>query len=489
MKKIDRQKIDEMCITVGETIRQAMEIIDKGEIGTAFIVDFQTKRFLGLITDGDIRRAILNGASLDTRIESVERPKTRTVSVDIKPEEIAKMFSDQIRVIPVLDKGERIVDIALYDSRFRLPVAEPLLAEKELEYVTDCIVSNWISSTGKYVTQFENLFADYCSCAHAVATSNGTTALHLALLALGIGVGDEVIVPSLSFIATANAVTYTGARAIFVDSQSSTWNIDTDLIKKAITPRTKAIIPVHLYGHPADMDPILEIARTHQLAVIEDAAEAHGAEYKGKKVGGIGDIGVFSFYGNKIITTGEGGMVTTNNPDIAKQVRLYRDHGMSPQKRYWHTVLGYNYRLTNIQAAIGVAQVERIEAILKAKWDIACGYEKQLKGIKGIVLPPKASWARNVYWLYSILVEKEYGINRDELMKELALMHIETRPFFPPIHTQPIYNTGQQLVVSQGLSAKGVSLPSSANLQAHEVDRVCAAIKEIHQRVNDKTHD
>lgn len=480
MKKIDRKKIDEMCVPPSSTIKQTMAAISKGGIGTAFIIDPQTKRFLGLMTDGDIRRAVLKeGGNLETKIELLERPAAKTATIGMETEEIIKMFGEYVRVIPILDLENKIVDIALYDQRLHLPVAEPLLGEKELLYVTDCIVSNWISSSGKYVGQFEDLFADYCGSRYAVAASSGTTALHLALLALGIGPGDEVIVPSLTFIATANAVTYTGAKAIFVDSETDTWNIDPKLIEKAITPNTKAIIPVHLYGHPADMDPILEIARKYKLAVIEDAAEAHGAQYKGKKVGSMGDIGVFSFYGNKIITTGEGGMIVTDSPDIAERVRLFRDHGMLPSKRYWHTVLGYNYRLTNIQAAIGLAQVERIGSIVQAKLDIARRYGEQLNGIKGIVCPPQAKWAKNVYWLYSVLVEKEYGISRDDLIRELSSMHIDTRPFFLPAHTQPIYHTGQHLAVAQDLASKGLSLPSSAGLREYEVDRVCKAIREI----------
>jgi perosamine synthetase len=482
MKKIDRTKIDEVCLSPGSTIRKAMEIIGQGKLGAAFIIDAQTKRFIGLITDGDIRRAILKGQGLDTKIELVERPETKTATIEMKSEEIVGMFGEKVRIIPILDSEDRIADIALYDQRFRLPVAEPLFGEKELLYVNDCIVSNWVSSAGKYVTQFENLFAEYCGSRFAIATSNGTTALHLALLALDIKSGDEVIVPSLTFIATANAVSYTGAKPVFVDSDSNTWNIDPGLIEKAITPKTRAIIPVHLYGHPADMDPILKIASAYKLAVIEDAAEAHGAEYKKKKVGGIGDIGVFSFFGNKIITTGEGGMIITNNSHIADRVRLFRDHGMSPSRRYWHIVLGYNYRLTNVQAAIGVAQVERIESIIERKLDIADRYEKQLSKIKGIVCPPRAKWAKNVYWLYSILVGKEYGISRDEIIRELSLMDIETRPLFPPVHTQPIYSAGKHFPVCEDLSARGLSLPSSAGLQDYEIDRVCSAIRDIQKK-------
>lgn len=486
MKKIERKKIDEMCISPASTIKQAMGVINKGGLGTAFIVDSRTKRFLGLVTDGDIRSAILKGGDLETRVESIERPTAKTATIAMKTEEISKMFGEDIRVIPLLDPENRIVDIAFYDQRFHLPVAEPSLGEKELLYVTDCIISNWISSTGKYVNKFEALFADYCGSRYAVTTSNGTTALHLALLALGIQQGDEVIVPSLTFIATANAVSYTGAKPVFVDSEPRTWNIDPDLIEKAITPNTKAIIPVHLYGHPANMDPILEIARSHKLAVIEDAAEAHGAEYKGKKVGSIGDAGIFSFYGNKIITTGEGGMIVTDNSDIAERARLFRDHGMLPSRRYWHTVLGYNCRLTNIQAAVGLAQLEKIGSIIKTKIDIADRYEKQLDGIEGIIRPPKAKWAKNVYWLYSILVEKEYGISRDKLIGELTAMNIDTRPFFSPVHTQPIYNTGQHLGVSEELASKGLSLPSSVDLQEHEVDRVCSVVRDIHKRFKER---
>lgn len=486
MKQIDRKKIDEMCAFPNITIRQAMEVISRGAIGAVFIIDPQTRSFLGLITDGDIRRAILRGGDLDTKIESIKRPAAKTATKGMKTEEISKMFDEKVRIIPILDLENKIIDIAFHDQRFHLPVAEPSLGEKELAYVNDCIISNWISSTGKYVCQFESLFADYCGSRYAVATSNGTTALHLALLALGIHQGDEVIVPSLTFIATANAVTYTGAKPIFVDSEPNTWNIDPNRIVEAITPNTKAIIPVHLYGHPADMDPILEIARSHNLAVIEDAAEAHGAEYKGKKVGSIGDIGMFSFYGNKIITTGEGGMIVTDNSDLVQRIRLLRDHGMSPSKHYWHPVLGYNYRLTNIQAAIGVAQVERIESIIKAKLDIAEQYGKQLSGVKGIIYPPKAEWAKNVYWLYSILVEEKYGISRDELIKELSSMDIDTRPLFPPVHKQPIYNTGQTLPVSERLSCCGLSLPSSVNLSEDEIGKICAAIKSIERLMTQK---
>ncbi len=479
VKKIDRNKIAEMCIFPDSTLRRTMECINRSRLGAAFIIDAQTSQFLGLVVDGDIRRALLKGQDLETKIEFIERPEPKTANIELKTTEISKLFSERIRIIPILDSKNKIVDVAFYDQRMHLPVAEPVLGERELALVKDCIMSNWVSSIGKYVDRFEELFANFCGSKYAISTSSGTSALHLALLALGIHQGDEVIVPTLTFIATASSVSYTGANPVFVDSEYKTWNIDPDKIEEAISPNTKAIIPVHLYGHPANMDPILEIAKCNNLAVIEDAAEAHGAEYKARKVGGIGDIGIFSFYGNKIITTGEGGMIVTNDSWIAERVRRLRNHGMSTTRRYWHPHLGYNYRLTNIQAAIGVAQIEKIESIVKAKLEIARHYAIGLKGIRGITFPPKEEWAKNVYWLYSILIEeKSFGISRDELIRQLKDMGIETRPLFLPAHTQPIYHTGQRFMVSEELASRGLSLPSSVSMQHHEIDRVCSAIKK-----------
>ena len=322
------------------------------------------------------------------------------------------------------------------------------------------------------------MFATFCGTRYAIATSNGTTALHLALLSLGIKKGDEVIVPSFTFIATANAVSYTGATPVFVDSQISTWNIDPEGIKRSISSRTKAIIIVHIYGHPADMDLINEIGKQFNLPIIEDAAEAHGAEYKNKLVGGLSDLGTFSFYGNKIITTGEGGMITTNDKKYAEKIVQLRDHGISKTKRYWHTVLGYNYRLTNIQAALGVAQMERIDSILSSKLSIAKTYENGLKKIKGISLPPNQKWAKNIFWLYSILIEKDYPLKPKELVNKLKLDGIETRHLFPPVHTQPIYNTGQSLLVAENLHKKGISLPSYGALKKKDIERIINIISD-----------
>jgi perosamine synthetase len=360
-----------------------------------------------------------------------------------------------------------------------IPVYEPDLSGNELRYVTDCVQTSWISSIGEYVGRFEQGFARFCGASHGIATSNGTTALHLALVALGIGAGDEVIVPALTFIATANAVTYTGARPVLVDSEAQTWNLDPARLAESVTPRTKAIIPVHLYGHPVDMDPLLEIARRYGLYVIEDAAEAHGAEYRGRRVGPLGDIGCFSFYGNKIITTGEGGMLVTNDAQLAERAMMLRDHAMSPQRRYWHFEVGYNYRLTNLQAAIGVAQMERINELIAIKRHNAHYYNTLLREVRGITLPPEAPWAKNVYWMYSILVEDSFGVGRDELAAHLKERGIDSRPFFHPLHTMPPYQQDISLPVAESLARKGLNLPSSALLQEKDIERIVGTIKEL----------
>ena len=359
-----------------------------------------------------------------------------------------------------------------------IPVSEPLLAGNELAYVTDCIRSGWVSSLGKYILEFEHQFAQFCGVKQGIAVSNGTTALHLALVTLGIGPGDEVIVPTLTFIATANAVHYTGAKPVFADSEPQTWNMDAEDVARCITPRTKAIIPVHVYGHPVNMGPILDLAAQHNLFVIEDAAEAHGARYQNKRVGSLGKMGVFSFYGNKIITTGEGGMITTDDDVLAERARFLRDHAMSPNKRYWHTEIGFNYRMTNIQAAMGVAQMEKIEEYVERKRKIASSYNQALQGIPGISLPPEAAWATSVYWMYSILVDAPYQLSRDELMKALRTHNIDSRPFFYPIHTQPPYHTLDSLPVAERLSRLGINLPSAVTITEADIARIAAVIRQ-----------
>jgi perosamine synthetase len=368
-------------------------------------------------------------------------------------------------------------------------VCEPLLGKKEIQNVIEALKDNQISGTfGKYIDELEKRFSRYCGCKYGVATSSGTTALHLALACIGIKQGDEVIIPTLTNIATAFAVIYCNAKVVVVDSEPLTWNIDVKKIEKRITKRSKAIMPVHLYGHPADLHPILKLAKTYDLVVIEDAAEAHGAEYKGRKVGGIGDIGCFSFYANKIITTGEGGMLVTNNREIYEKAKLLRNLAFSKDVRFKHDYLGFNYRMTNLQAAIGVAQLERIDKIVEKKRYIAKRYNDGLSNLKGIILPVEMPWAKNVYWMYSILVEREFGLSRDELIKRLKEKGIETRTFFIPMNQQPVFRKmglfkNKKCPIAEELSQKGLYLPSGIALSDEQIDYVIDSIKEIKSKV------
>ena len=364
----------------------------------------------------------------------------------------------------------------------KILITSPKLGKKELDYVIDCVKSSWISSKSKYVIEFEKKFSEYCGVNYGVSTSSGGTALHLALASLGIKKRDEVIIPTLTMIATANAVTYTGAKPVLVDSEPDYWNIDTDKIQEKITKKTKAIIVVHLYGNPVDMNPVLDIAEDKGLFVVEDTAEAHGAEYKRKKVGGIGDIGCFSFYANKIITTGEGGMLITNNKKIAERSRILKDHAFTENKRFWHDKIGFSYRMSGLQAALGLAQLEKIDELINVRRKNTFLYNKLLKETNGLTLPKEARWAKNVYWMYSVLVEKNFGLSRDRLMECLGSKGIETRLFFIPIHQQPIYAKyfkKQKFPIADDLSKKGINLPSGPMLKKEEIEYICESISSL----------
>jgi perosamine synthetase len=369
-----------------------------------------------------------------------------------------------------------------------IPVCIPLLAGKELEYVSNCVNTNWISSKGQYVEQFEKKFAEYCGCKYGISTTNGTTALHLALASLNLQKGDEVILPAFTMIASAFSIAYCGAKPVLVDAEPDTWNMDVKQIEKKITSKTKAIMPVHIYGHPVDMDPILELAEKYGLSVVEDAAEVHGAEYKGRKTGGIGDVGCFSFYANKIITCGEGGMVVTNNEEIAKHSSSLKDLSFTGKKRiYLHSEVGFNYRMTNLQAAIGVAQLERINDFVAMRRNNAHLYNEFLAGVPGITLPVEKPWAKNVYWMYCILVQPEFGLTRDQLMEELEKQGIDTRSFFIPMNKQPVFNkmqlfTNESYPIAEDLSKKGLYLPSSSGLTPKEITYICETIAKIHKK-------
>jgi perosamine synthetase len=366
-----------------------------------------------------------------------------------------------------------------------IPISQPALVGNERKYVLDCLDSSWISSNGAYIAAFEQAFAAFCGTAFAVACCNGTVALHLALAALGIGRGDEVIVPSLTFVATANAVRYTGATPIFVDIDAASWVMAPEAIRHAVTPRTRAIIPVHLFGHPAPMDAIQQIAGEFGLAVVEDAAEAHGASWDGRMAGGLGDIATFSFYGNKILTTGEGGMLTTNSAALADKIRLLRGQGQDPQRRYWFIELGYNYRMTNIAAAIGLGQLENVEWHLRRRREIAADYQAQFHDrMPSLILQGEHPKARHAHWLTSVVLPDDFPLSRDQTIDALAAQGIETRPFFYPLHQLPAYaadNAGLDLPVTTSIAARGISLPTYAAMTDSDIRTVIDALVALGQ--------
>ena len=370
-------------------------------------------------------------------------------------------------------------DAAAQDARPTLPVAEPNLEGNESAYLKRCVESGWISSAGSFVSEFERRFAREAGCEYGIACSSGTTALHLATATLGLGPGDEVIIPAFTMVAVASAVAYTGATPVLADAELDSWNIDPARIEARITPRTKAIIVVHTYGHPAAMDAILAIARRHGLPVIEDAAEAHGAEYWGRRTGSLGDMGCFSFYANKIVTTGEGGMLVTNNPEIARVARNLRDHAFSPERHFWHKYRGFSYRMTNLQAAVGLAQTERLAAFVEKRRENARLYRELLGDVAGLRLPIEAPGARSVFWMFGLLVNPEFGMSRDDLRSELAERGIETRSFFIPIHLQPVYYRdylGETFPAADLLCERGLYLPSSNRLTNAEIEYVAASV-------------
>jgi perosamine synthetase len=352
-------------------------------------------------------------------------------------------------------------------------VAEPKLGGNEAAYVQDCMESTWISSAGSYIEKFERSLTEVTGTKHVVSANNGTTALHLALSALGIGPGDEVVVPSLTYIASANAVGYCGATPVFADVERGSMGLDAEDAARRITPRTKAIMAVHLYGHPADMTAITALADQHGIPVVEDAAEAHTATWDGRPVGSHGLVGTFSFFGNKVLTTGEGGAVSTDDDELAARLRLLRGQGMDPARRYWFPVKGFNYRMTNIEAAIGCAQLEQLPDFLRRRREIADHYGARLAGVEGLETPTTSPRATRVNWLYTVLLPDRFSAEqRDRLMAQLSEDGVETRPVFYPMHQLPPYAQEDTFPVSTELARRGISLPTHVNLTDDDLDRV-----------------
>jgi perosamine synthetase len=365
-----------------------------------------------------------------------------------------------------------------------IPVNQPLLNGREKELLAQCIETGWISSDGPFVSEFERKFSAYIGVKHGIAVCNGTAALEAALFAAGVGKGDEVIMPAFTIISCALAVIRLGAVPVLVDAEPDTWNMDVGQIEARLTSKAKAIMPVHIYGHPVDMDPVMAIAKKHSLVVIEDAAEVHGAEYKGCKCGSIGHVSAWSFYANKIITTGEGGMVLTSDPEMAERAASYRNLCFRPEKRFYHTELGYNFRMTNLQAAIGVAQMDRIDEFIQIKRRLGEYYRQGLLKIKGIKCQVEKPWAKTVYWMYCIELDNALKLDAETMMKELGKRGIGTRPFFLGLHEQPALHDlglfkGEHYPVTERIARQGLYLPSGMALTEKQIDEVVAAVSGV----------
>ncbi|MEM3484222.1 MAG: DegT/DnrJ/EryC1/StrS family aminotransferase [Candidatus Methanomethyliaceae archaeon] len=374
-----------------------------------------------------------------------------------------------------------------------IPVNEPLFGERELEYVTDCVRTGWVSSAGRFIEEFEQRWAEYCGRKYGIAVCNGTAALQVAVRELDLKPGDEVIMPTFTIISCALAVVYEGGVPVLVDSDPRTWTMDVNQVADKVTSRTKAIMAVHIYGHPVDMDPILEVADRYGLAVIEDAAEAHGAEYLSgrntsdpvwRRCGSFGTISCFSFYANKLITTGEGGMVLTDDPKLAERARSLRNLCFQPDRRFYHEELGYNFRMTNLQAALGLAQLERMDQIVAKKRWIGQEYSRRLQDIEGLQLPVEEPWARSVYWMYGVVLSEEIGMDADQLAKKLRERGVDTRPFFLGMHEQPVFHRRglflkERYPVAERLARQGLYLPSGLALTEDQLAQVCDVMHEV----------
>ncbi|HEY4168801.1 MAG TPA: DegT/DnrJ/EryC1/StrS family aminotransferase [Reyranella sp.] len=456
---------DFVCDSSESPLAAIEKCLDNG-IGACLVVD--GRRYLGRVSLDELGRAALAGAMLAPTLGQHLRELGHHRS-NASPTDILQ---------PDLDPAGNLIGITVDRSAQCVQIARPDMSHREFRAVLDAFLSSWISSKGPYVEKFEEGFARFAGARHGIAVSNGTVALHLALAALGIGPGDEVIVPDLTFAATINAVLYCGATPVIVDVDERTWCLSLATVEAAFTSRTRAIIPVHLYGRPAEMGPICAFAARHGIAVVEDCAEAPGARYAGRPVGQFGDISCFSFYANKIITTGEGGMCITSSPELASELRLLRDHGMSPGRAYWHDRIGFNYRLTNIQASIGHAQLDRASETLQRNHEIAEAYRAALHGIPGVRFPPEMDdLCAPVVWLTSVMVPAE---RRDALMAAALRANIETRPFFHSLSTLPPYQLyAQHCPNSLELSATGVNLPTSRAVDTGAIDRVAEVFRNV----------
>ena len=478
------ENLENVSADYNNKISDVLSKINKNELGICFILKKGVLK--GICTDGDIRRSLLKGYKLNSPVKKILSKKYVCLDYRSSIDLIQKKISDVIKIIPLVDENKKLVDYVSY-NRFRsIPQYEPDLKGNELIYLNDCIKTGWISSRGKYVNQFEDKFKNFIRAKYSLSTSSCTTALHLALKTLGIKKGDEVIVPNYTFVSPINSVIHSGAKPVIADIETRNLCMSLNSIKKKITKRTKAIIIVHTYGHAAEIDKITKYAKKNKILLIEDCAEALGTYFKKKHVGIFGDCSCFSFYGNKTISTVEGGMLIFKDKSNFLKAKQLRDHGMSSKTKYWYEQIGFNYRLTNIQAAIGIAQLEKLDIFLNKKQWIAKNYFKNLKDIKHIQLPLIEPKTINSYWLFYFIVKKKYINHRNKIVNYLLKKGIEARSGFFRFDQMKLYKSYSKgsFPNSKFISDTIITLPSFPALKENEIRKICHEIKKYFKTYN-----
>ena len=473
--------IDNLFVELPIDFKEALKTIEINGLGIIFFID-SNKKLIGSFSDGDSRRVILKETSLPKMIEKNSdfyNKKPHYLPFDCQISEIWTLFHHNIKCVPLVDNDMNVVDFSTSSRVRKFPILQPDIGDEEINNLLECANTGWISSQGRFIKEFEVDFSGYLNGGHAVAVSSGTAALQLGMLALDIGANDEVIVPNFTFGASINAIIHVGAIPVLVDVDPETWTLSLKAIEAAINKNTKAIMPVHLYGQSAHIDEINKIAKNNNLHIVEDCAEALGGTYKKRLIGRDGDATCFSFFANKLITTGEGGMVVFKDKKTADKAKIMRDHGMSPQKKYWHEFAGVNFRMTNMQASIGVAQLKKINHFLLKRKNVFQRYDKHFKSNSQLLLLPKNSWSENSYWLYTLVVSEFTEKKRDKLLKALSDRGIDARPGFYPLHKMPPYqkySNGSDYPISSFLGTSTINLPSSPGLTSDEIDHIAQIV-------------
>ncbi len=472
------KKLDNILASNNFKIIDVVKKIKKNGQGACFITNTK-KKLLGIMTDGDIRKLLIKNISTEKKITNYYNKNVFKLSVNEPSEKIYLHLKKGIKIIPLINLNNEVVDFVSRTKNKNIPLVKPDLGGNELPYLIDCLKSSFISSKGKYVNLFEKKFKDYYKAKYSLSVSNCTCGLILALKSLNLKPNDEVIVPNVTFISPINAVIHVNAKPVLCDIDEDTFTLNIKSLKKLVNRNTKAIICVHTYGHPCDMSAILKITKNKNIKIIEDCAEGIGTKYKRKDIGNFGDFAVFSFFGNKSVTTGEGGMILFKNKVDYEKCYNLRDHGMNTKKKYWHDQVGFNFRMTNMQAALGVAQMEKIQYIIKEKIKIANFYNKYLKNCNLVELPIEKKWATHSYWLYNIILKNEIANKRPTIMKRLEQAGIEVRPMFYPASDMKIYKNFVRSKNISKISYRGISLPSYVGLAKNDIKFITNNIKKI----------